>query len=322
MKMFKWVRYAGFLWMALVLSTGASAQVGGQGNSNGNSDEKLKKEEVGNVHDGVNPTKFTVKRKLKNKKNKTGNLSPDRQESEESSDDRNVATEPAVIAKEPIKADPNFDFIPGEQVVFYEDFSGDKAGDFPENWKSVGNGKVVTLSKFTGKWLQGNNKSAYVFDLRKPLQEDFTMEMDVTPDIGEIQPAGFFFYFIGKKKGEALNENVPGKGGFRIGINAGQVTLSGYLDKHVTNTGTSVERNYIGQGNGKIIKVSLWVQQQRIRLYINRDKVLDVEQAFPAGIKLDRLRIDPILAKGNNLYFSNIKISEGKRQKAEGRKEE
>ncbi|HEY1115503.1 MAG TPA: hypothetical protein VGE66_18175, partial [Chitinophagaceae bacterium] len=39
-----------------------------------------------------------------------------------------------------------YDFMPGERIVFAEDFSGDVLGEFPLEWFTNNNGEVVTLS--------------------------------------------------------------------------------------------------------------------------------------------------------------------------------
>lgn len=51
-----------------------------------------------------------------------------------------------------------FDFIPGEKIIFFDDFSQDAVGDFPALWFSNGSGEVVILNNFPGRWLQLTSK--------------------------------------------------------------------------------------------------------------------------------------------------------------------
>ena len=47
-----------------------------------------------------------------------------------------------------------YDFVPGEKVIFYDDFSQDAVGDFPELWNTNGSAEVVTTNLFPGKWMK------------------------------------------------------------------------------------------------------------------------------------------------------------------------
>jgi len=50
-----------------------------------------------------------------------------------------------------------FDFVPGEKVIFYDDFSQDNVGDFPALWNTTGSGEVVNYGKYPGKWFHITN---------------------------------------------------------------------------------------------------------------------------------------------------------------------
>lgn len=41
-----------------------------------------------------------------------------------------------------------YDFIPGEKVIFYDDFTAESVGDFPSQWLTNGSGEIVTSKKF------------------------------------------------------------------------------------------------------------------------------------------------------------------------------
>ena len=55
-----------------------------------------------------------------------------------------------------------FDFIPGEKVIFFDDFASDNIGDFPALWNTNGSGEVVTYGKYPGKWLKITNPRGIV----------------------------------------------------------------------------------------------------------------------------------------------------------------
>src|SRR5690606_2288672 len=71
-----------------------------------------------------------------------------------------------------------FDFIPGEKVIFYDDFSMDNIGDFPAKWNTNGSGEVVTTSD-NAKWFELKGNSIYIPLMEKSLQENYTIEFDL-----------------------------------------------------------------------------------------------------------------------------------------------
>ena len=44
-----------------------------------------------------------------------------------------------------IKSYSKYDFVPGDKIVYSEDFSQDVGGEFPLKWNTNGSGEVVTL---------------------------------------------------------------------------------------------------------------------------------------------------------------------------------
>ena len=47
-----------------------------------------------------------------------------------------------------------YDFVPGEKVIAFEDFSKAEIGDFPTRWNTNATAEVVTINNKEGKWLK------------------------------------------------------------------------------------------------------------------------------------------------------------------------
>ena len=73
----------------------------------------------------------------------------------------------------------NYDFVPGERVIFAEDFSKDRVGNFPQRFEFLsGNAEVV---EWDGrKWLRANDETYFKIPLPENLPQRFTVEFDVT----------------------------------------------------------------------------------------------------------------------------------------------
>ena len=53
-----------------------------------------------------------------------------------------------------LKVNTKFDFVPGDKLLFFDDFSNDFIGDFPSKWDTNGTGEVVTFNETTDKWFE------------------------------------------------------------------------------------------------------------------------------------------------------------------------
>ena len=71
----------------------------------------------------------------------------------------------------------NFDFVPGDRVLFYDDFSGDNVGDFPRRYEfEEGNAEVAEWEG--SRWLRVSQSSKFAIVLPEALPERFTVEFD------------------------------------------------------------------------------------------------------------------------------------------------
>ena len=107
-------------------------------------------------------------------------------ESEEENNDKTKQKddEPTILRNESpdvpnMQTYSKFDFIPGDRIIFFEDFSQDNVGDFPAKWNTNGSGEVITTNLYTGKWLKMVNDANYVPDMNHPFPENFTLEFDL-----------------------------------------------------------------------------------------------------------------------------------------------
>lgn len=78
-----------------------------------------------------------------------------------------------------IKSYAKYDFVPGEKIIYANDFAQDAMGELPVGWNSNGTGAVVTLSGLKGNWAQLYQNAAYLTDNKDSLSENFTVEFDL-----------------------------------------------------------------------------------------------------------------------------------------------
>lgn len=83
---------------------------------------------------------------------------------------------PAPVPGEGVWA--NYDFVPGAEILFYEDYSNDKVGDFPRRLEFL-NGSMDIVETAGNPWLRATAGSAFAVDLGETLPDRFTLEFPV-----------------------------------------------------------------------------------------------------------------------------------------------
>ncbi|RPI60444.1 MAG: hypothetical protein EHM44_10405, partial [Ignavibacteriales bacterium] len=72
-----------------------------------------------------------------------------------------------------------YDFIPGDKVILYDDFSQDAVGDFPALWTTNSAGEINTINIAPGNWFNLNSTDGNYFllnDIEFP--KNFIIEFD------------------------------------------------------------------------------------------------------------------------------------------------
>lgn len=183
-----------------------------------------------------------------------------------------------------------FDFVPGDKVLVYEDFSRDAIGDFPENWNTNSAGETVTVSGETGNWLMINKKGIFKPEDINNLPDNFTLEFDLIYSSDSYIPflqALFLSAGNGKDGKQELNADFGynKRSGINLGIQPIPRDKGGIATIYAYNAGDKIMDNQIQfQNNGATkIKVSIWRQKQRLRVYLDQNKVFDLPRAFSPG---------------------------------------
>jgi OOP family OmpA-OmpF porin len=184
-----------------------------------------------------------------------------------------------------------YDFIPGEKVIFFDDFTSESIGDFPAQWLTNGSGEIVTSQKFPGRWFNLTKMGYYIPEAKEDFSENFTIEFDFVPMTTDNGDAlySFTFYLLTGSLTEPGGGGEPGDAGFQVyfdGENFGWKNWSMATEQRFNGNVT-----FPFKTNQKY-HVAIWVQKQRVRIYANENKVLDVPRAVPTGSKPNIFRFD------------------------------
>ncbi|QIP13726.1 OmpA family protein [Spirosoma aureum] len=266
----------------------------------------------------INPKRLFEKKANQAIEKKVDETLNNKSKKEETSKDKELPKEaekvnPSQAALPSLQTYSRFDFIPGEKVIFFDDFTQDNIGDFPALWNTNGSAEIVTTNLFPGRWMKFASRNAIWTDGLLKLPDNYTLEFDVIPIKSEEgRMAGYNFRLLQSINAKSYDHgSVPGKAGFLFSCEYyGRTGYRTYInDAEGADLGLSGYKDgqQFYQVENYKYHISIWVQKARLRLYQDANKLFDLPKAFPlTDVRFDRIRFENGAA-----MVSNIRIAVG-----------
>jgi outer membrane protein OmpA-like peptidoglycan-associated protein/curli biogenesis system outer membrane secretion channel CsgG len=190
-----------------------------------------------------------------------------------------------------------FDFVPGEKVLYFDDFSDTDPGDYPSRWTNAGRGGAVEVVEWEGKhWLKGladqgdgryrDSDNFLRVDLGKALPEKFTVELDIprTSTIGIVFTSKYWV------SGQPYMRVSPGKA--QVGSTVG---------------------SYADDGKGQTRHVSIAISKTNAKLYVDGERVTINPDFRPEKyvFRTVGVQLSVVAGRRSDLMFTNFKLAEG-----------
>ncbi len=222
-----------------------------------------------------------------------------------------------------MKAYSKYDFIPGEKVIQFEDFSGTEIADFPQRWNTNGTGEVVTTNTREGKWLKINKEAIFYPEFITSLPENFTLEFDLGVNNG-FNSSGFYVNITKLKSPEKYGDY-----GSYVRWQGDHTVHMSFLPSVAGNPGNSdivvgsdgsheisnrVDFKSWNNANKNFGHISIWRQKERLRVYLNGEKIWDLPKGFKAPAdQYNSVTFSPYSVHRDDDYFllSNIRLAVG-----------
>lgn len=215
---------------------------------------------------------------------------------------------PAADTTPSLAAYSKYDFIPGDQVLLFEDFSQDAVGDFPALWTTDVAGEVNTLNIAPGNWFNlKSTEGTYWLMQDIDFPKNFILEMDIVPKKEGGRFAADVVLFGESSHSEMDKNGDPGTCGLHIKIEKNIWETAGYK-KGVNEKLTGSSTNNLVEPE-KVNHVIVWVQNRRVRIYHKGGKVIDIPTNIYDGSKFSRLCFKLYRGASAGSYISNIKIT-------------
>ena len=225
-----------------------------------------------------------------------------------------------------------FDFIPGNKVLAFEDFSQDPVGDFPARWNTNASGEVVTAQGQKGKWLKLSGEGAFNPEFVNTLPQNFTLEFDVLVNPKFSYYSQWLSVAIGQMTNPKKNYTIWGRfgrgdesrTGFIMGLHptsaGGQRGQANYevFAKGTKELSNELEHDGLHNTKRPLAHVAIWRQGQRLRVYVNEYKIFDLPRAMAENLKPNSIVFGYGGGKEGDAYLiTNLRLAES--QPAEAR---
>lgn len=229
-----------------------------------------------------------------------------------------------------LKSFSKFDFVPGEDIIYYENFDKEVLSEFPAKWNTDNNGQVTTIEEMNGKWLRMFGGSSYLSSNTKQFAQNFTAEFDLVLSPTETTTEAPFSINLVSVAGNTTDANwldesrqeQSSKGFMNINFT---YTDEGNVSTRVTTTKDGKRHQQTPQLETKSlftnrynrpIHIAIWVQDQRMRLWVDEKKVYDLPKVIPPGVRFNQIGFAGSTGWDNTdeygIYVTNIKIAEAK----------
>jgi outer membrane protein OmpA-like peptidoglycan-associated protein len=228
---------------------------------------------------------------------------------------KNTEEAPSNISDD-LEVYSKFDFVPGDKLIFFDDFSQDFIGDLPSKWNTNGSGAIVKFNKVEGNWFE--LKAGYLLFIIpefNQLPEDYTIEFD-------LLTSGITNKTSSSSRLEVVlsdsNTFVYGKKHYaKVALPIAQYKVCN-IDtyNHFHERGGMINSGLIADIRDEVKNqphISISVTKKRFRLWVNEVKYVDIPKFIEELNVLNYLKfhIDRLKDGEERVFIKNLKVAEG-----------
>jgi outer membrane protein OmpA-like peptidoglycan-associated protein len=235
---------------------------------------------------------------------------------------------PMATPEEPaLTSFTKYDFIPGERVLYYDNFEGEALAELPTNWNTSGTGEVTTIDKYPGNWLRLHKPFTYLSSNTHSFGENFTVEFDLILNLknnGWAYPEIYFGLMATRDEAPAGNNFLRDQQKYASIVTTilpaefknSKARVNSYLGGRSYFTGDNKMVETLENYYGRPLHFAMQVQKERVRIWINEEKMFDVPKGAPLGEVMNQLYFEVghtnYKEEQYGVFVSNIKVATGK----------
>jgi outer membrane protein OmpA-like peptidoglycan-associated protein len=194
----------------------------------------------------------------------------------------------------------NYDFVPGNKVIFFTDFSEDKVGNFARRLKYV-SGPVEVVERDGAKVLRATGRGHFRIPLGRKLPEKFTLEIDAIAPLSGVMNEAIAF--------EGTPDRDAGDNSVIVTWNPQGGWLYG-AQFNASNGAVMVPDAMHEVYAGKVVHLRVLMDGAYFKLYANERRLHNVpELAFHRDTVI-RVQMGGTEEEGQEVYITSIRVAE------------
>jgi outer membrane protein OmpA-like peptidoglycan-associated protein len=206
----------------------------------------------------------------------------------------------AASAKPNAKVWENYDFVPGNKVLFYTDFSEDKVGNFARGLK-YRTGAAEIVERNDTKVLRATNNAEFLVPVGKKLPERFTLEVDVlAPRSGPLNRALSF-------EGGALQDGDEKSAWITWNPQGAWIQGSGL---NMSTGGVQVSEAVISAFAGNVTHLRVLMDGAYFKMYANERRLYNIPELAFRRDSVIRMTLGGADEDGMAVYLTSIRVAE------------
>jgi len=194
----------------------------------------------------------------------------------------------------------NFDFVPGERVLFADDFSKDNVGDFPKRLEFV-KGNMEVAEWKGARWLRATTDGQFEIPLPENLPDRFTLEFD---HVGLASSWPFVTVTFAGKRDDRAGDQVVFKTWDGNSLTSGGGVFGG--------DGTERAKGQVKDAQNKPFTARIMVDGRYAKVYMGGTRVANVPNATLGRANKIFIMFDA--STENPAYFGNFRVAAGGRK--------
>ena len=206
----------------------------------------------------------------------------------------------AAATKPNAKIWENYDFVPGNKVIFYTDFSEDKVGNFARGLKYRG-GSAEIVERNDTKVLRATNNAEFLVPVGKRLPERFTLEVDVVAPLSGAMNRALSFEGGAEQGGDDksawITWNPQGAWIQGSGLN-------------MATGGAQVPEGMASTIAGNVTHIRVLMDGAYFKMYANERRMYNIPELAFRRDSVIRISLGGAEEDGMAVYVTSIRVAE------------
>ncbi|MCX6826451.1 MAG: OmpA family protein [candidate division Zixibacteria bacterium] len=199
-----------------------------------------------------------------------------------------------AVRAENMKLFTKYDFIPGDKVIFYDDFSGEEVGEFPSKW-SLDEGVFEIAAKGERKWVMCTDQGSIRPKIKTTLPSRFTVELDIYSNGADQSGHYYHIYVLDANEKKIAEFNVTSGKNSSVSIYGKEISAKELTSK-------------LGKG---VHTMRIMATPSTMKCYVDNERVANIPEIENFQPAMLRIYCDPWKEQGNPMLMGTLRVAEG-----------